>query len=119
MLANGELPGNRDDILVDVQGCPHKMMLAHHRIRSRVRPSPPPVLNVPADRAVVYRYAQRLLLAQVAGDGTRTGEHGLFGVGIAKAAWRVSSTLTRCLRLASTDEKAVSIVPQPWFWVCW
>jgi hypothetical protein len=32
MLPNGELPRNRDHVLVDVQGRPHKMMLAHHRI---------------------------------------------------------------------------------------
>lgn len=40
MLPNGELPRNRDDILVDVQGCPHKMMLAHHRIRGHPYSSP-------------------------------------------------------------------------------
>lgn len=34
MLTNGELPRNRNDILVDVQGRPHKMMLAHHRIKA-------------------------------------------------------------------------------------
>ena len=34
MLPDGELPRNHDDILVDVQGCPHKMMLAHQRITS-------------------------------------------------------------------------------------
>jgi hypothetical protein len=33
VLPNGELSRNRDDILVDVQGRPHKAMLAHHRIR--------------------------------------------------------------------------------------
>jgi hypothetical protein len=32
MLPNGELPRNRDHILIDVQGRPHSMMLAHHRI---------------------------------------------------------------------------------------
>jgi hypothetical protein len=34
VLPNGELPRNRDHILVDVQGRPHRMMLAHHRISS-------------------------------------------------------------------------------------
>jgi transposase InsO family protein len=33
VLPNGELPRNRDDILVDIQRCPHKMMLAHHHIK--------------------------------------------------------------------------------------
>jgi hypothetical protein len=32
VLPSGELPRNRDHILIDVQGCPHRMMLAHHRI---------------------------------------------------------------------------------------
>jgi hypothetical protein len=32
VLPNGELARNRDHILVDVQGRPHVMMLAHHRI---------------------------------------------------------------------------------------
>jgi len=34
VLPSRELPRDRDDVLVDVQGCPHRMMLAHHRIRS-------------------------------------------------------------------------------------
>jgi hypothetical protein len=33
LLPDGKLPRNRDDILVDVQGCPHNLMLAHHRIK--------------------------------------------------------------------------------------
>jgi hypothetical protein len=38
VLPNGELPCNHDDILVDVQSCPHKMMLPHHRITAPARP---------------------------------------------------------------------------------
>jgi hypothetical protein len=33
MLPNGELPRNRDHVLVDVQGRSHKVMLAHHHIK--------------------------------------------------------------------------------------
>jgi cation diffusion facilitator CzcD-associated flavoprotein CzcO len=32
VLPSGELPRKRDHVLVDVQGSPHEMMLAHHRI---------------------------------------------------------------------------------------
>jgi hypothetical protein len=35
MFPNGELPRNHDHILVDVQRCPHRLMLAHHRISVR------------------------------------------------------------------------------------
>lgn len=41
MLPNGELPRNRHDILVDVQGRPHKMMLAHHHIKVYFPPACP------------------------------------------------------------------------------
>jgi hypothetical protein len=48
VLPNGELPRNRDHILIDVQGCPHRMMLPHHRITGGL---PASIIRPPGNRA--------------------------------------------------------------------
>jgi hypothetical protein len=63
--------------------------------------SPAGLLDIPADRAVVHHHAQRLLLAQVAGDDARTGERGMFWVGIIYAG--------EALRIAPEQQRSPAL----------